>query len=57
MPDQPMAEDRPLVARNELHQVALDLLWRTFARESETMRQPLHVSVYHDALFDPVGIT
>ena len=56
MPDQPVAEECPILLRHELHQVRLDLLWRRFLGEPEAAAQALHVRVHHHAHVDVVGV-
>lgn len=50
MPDQPVAPVRPMFARNELHQIALDFSRVFVFRQAEPLRQTDHVRVYHDAV-------
>src|SRR2546425_389950 len=46
--DQRVREPRPLVARHERHQVALDLHRVLLCRQTEQRRESLHVGVDHD---------
>ena len=48
VPDQQVREPRPVVARHELHQVALDLHRILLLREAEPLREPAHVRVDDD---------
>ena len=50
VPDQQVREASPVVARHELHQVALDLHRILLPREAEPLRQPADVRVDDDAL-------
>src|SRR3989475_10827273 len=51
--DQRVREPRPLVARHERHQVALDLDRVFLFRQTEQRRESLHVGVDHDAFILP----
>src|SRR6266850_1618200 len=53
MQDQRVRERRPLVARHERHQVALDLHRVLLFRQTEQRRESLHVRVDHDAFILP----
>src|SRR5437868_10512138 len=55
MPDQLMGEVDPLLARDDPHQVLLDLLRRVARGEFETTRKTIDVSVHYDAFgfFEP----
>src|SRR5262249_20733816 len=53
VPDQKVREARPVLARHETHQVALDLDGILLLREAETLREPAHVRVDDDALCVP----
>src|SRR3989449_5046480 len=51
--DQQVREHGPLVARQELHQVPLDLLGRVLAREAQQPADAVHVRVHDHALALP----
>src|SRR5205814_4149325 len=53
VPDQKVREAGPVLARHDLHQVALDLDRILLLREPEPLREPAHVRVHHDALGVP----
>ena len=50
VPDQSVREDRPLLARQQLHQILLDLHRLGLAGQPEPLRQPRDVRIDHDAL-------
>src|SRR5579863_1090160 len=50
MPDKLVSEQDPLVARNHLHQVLLDLRRIRILSKFETARNPSHVRVHDDAI-------
>ena len=49
MPDQPVAEHRPLLLRHQLHQFLLDLLGRGLLRQAEPLRQAGDVRIHDHA--------
>ena len=54
--DEPMTPDRPMLARNDPHEVALNFLGVSVRRQLEPVRQPADVRVHHDALVDAEGV-
>src|SRR6266545_542578 len=56
VPDEPMAQERPLPARDELHQVFLDLLWLLLLRQPKPLREAGDVGVHDDPDIDAEGI-
>jgi hypothetical protein len=49
MPDQPVAPIRPVLARDQLHQIALDLFRILMFGQAQPLRQSDNVRVYNDA--------
>ena len=56
MPDEPVAEEGPLGAGDELHEVALDFLGRGFFRQAEALGEPGDVGVHDDADVQAKGV-
>ena len=56
MPDEPMAQQRPLAGRDQLHQVLLDLLRGRLPREPQPGGKPRHVRIHHDPDVQAKGI-
>jgi len=54
--DEQVGEHRPDPAREELHQVLLDLDWRDLLREPHPTGQSLDVRVDDHAFVDPKGV-
>src|SRR2546425_8870021 len=50
VPDDLMREENPLLSRNDLHQVLLDLLWIVVLRQFQSSRDAMDVGV-HDQTF------
>src|SRR5450759_2566308 len=57
VPDEPVAEQRPLLARHELHQLLLDFFRVRFLRQMETVRESLDVRVHDNADVDAERIS
>ena len=56
MPDEPVAEQGPLVVGNELHQISLDFFGCFGAAEPKALAEPGNVGVNHDPVIDAEGI-
>src|SRR5262245_3924003 len=48
MPDEPVAEQSPLLARHQVHQVLLDFFRRLLPCQTKPRRKPRHVRINHD---------
>src|ERR1035438_1792577 len=57
VPDEPMAEQRPLPARHELHQLPLDFFRLRFFRQTKTVREPRDVRVHDNSDVDAKSIS
>jgi hypothetical protein len=51
-----MAEQRPLVVRDQFHQGRFDFLWRFLVREAQPIRETRHVRINYDADVNAEGI-
>ena len=49
VPNQPMAEKRPIALGNELHQIELDFIRVLLTGKTETLSQPPDVRIDYDA--------
>src|ERR1022692_2079445 len=57
VPDEPVAEQRPLIARHELHQLLLDFFRLRFFRQTETVREARDVRVHDHSDVDAKRIS